>query len=87
MSPNLFQQVKQHLQEMVQIGAIKKSFNPWAGAVVLVRKKHDEIRFCIDPCKFKNRAIKGGYAIPKIEYTLICLHVAILFSSLDPKSG
>ena len=37
--PHLFEEVKQHLQEMVEAGAIRRSFSPWASAVVLVRKK------------------------------------------------
>ena len=37
--PHLFEEVKQHLQEMVEVGAIRRSFSPWASAVVLVRKK------------------------------------------------
>ena len=27
--PHLFEEVKQHLQEMVDMGAIRKSFSPW----------------------------------------------------------
>ena len=37
--PHLYEEVKAHLQEMVEVGAIRKSFSPWASAVVLVRKK------------------------------------------------
>ena len=37
--PHLFEEVKQHLQEMVEVGAIRRSFSPWASTVVLVRKK------------------------------------------------
>ena len=37
--PHLFDEVKKHLQEMIEVGAIRKSFSPWASAVVLVRKK------------------------------------------------
>ena len=37
--PHLFEEVKQHLQEMVEVGVIRRSFSPWASAVVLVRKK------------------------------------------------
>ena len=36
---HLFEELKQHLQEMVETGAIRKSFSLWASAVVLVRKK------------------------------------------------
>ena len=36
---HLYKEVKEHLQEMVEVGAIRRSFSPWASAVVLVRKK------------------------------------------------
>ena len=37
--PNLFDEVKKHLKEMIEVGAIRKSSSPWASAVILVRKK------------------------------------------------
>ena len=37
--PHLYEEVKTHLQKMVEVGAIGRSFSPWASAVVLVRKK------------------------------------------------
>ena len=46
--PHLFEEVKQHLQEMVEVGAIRRSFSPWASTVVLVRKKDGSLRLCID---------------------------------------
>ena len=51
--------MKKHLQEMVEVGAIRRSFSPWASAVVLVRKKDGGLRFCIDLRKLNNRTIKG----------------------------
>ena len=51
--PHLFEEVKQHLQEMVEVGAIRKSFSQWVSAVVLVRKKDGGLRLCIDPEKTK----------------------------------
>ena len=37
--PHLYEEVKNHLQEMVEVGTLRRSFSPWASAVVLVRKK------------------------------------------------
>ena len=85
--PHLFEEVKQHLQEMVEVGAIRKSFSPWASAVVLVRKKDGGLRLCIDLRKLNNRTIKDGYSLPRIDDTLDCLHGAKWFSTLDLKSG
>ena len=36
--PHLYKETKAHLQEMVEVGAIRRSVSPWASAVVLVRK-------------------------------------------------
>ena len=85
--PHLFEEVKQHLQEMVDVGAIRGSFSQWASAVVLVRKKDGGLRLCIDLWKCNNRTIKDGYELPRIDDTLDCLHGAKWFSTLDLKSG
>ena len=85
--PHLFDEVKKHLQEMIEVGAIRKSFSPWASAVVLVRKKDGGLRFCINLRKLNNRTIKDGYSLPRIEDTLDCLHGAAWFSTQDLKSG
>ena len=85
--PHLFEEVKQHLQEMLEVGAIRRSFSPGASAVVLDRKKNGGLRLCIDLRKLNNRTIKDGYALPRIDDTLDCLHDAKLFSTLDLNSG
>ena len=46
-TPYQYEEVKKHLQEMLEIGAICKS-SPWASPVVLVHKKDDGLQFCID---------------------------------------
>ena len=85
--PHLFEEVKQHLQEMVEVGAIRRSFSPWASTVVLVRKKDGGLRLCTDQRKLNNRTVKDGYALPRIDDTLDCLHGVKWFSTLDLKSG
>ena len=75
--PHLYEEVKNHLKEMVEVGAIRRSFSPWASAVVLARKKDGGLRFCINLCKLKNRTVKDGYSLPRIEDTLDCLHGAV----------
>ena len=84
---HLKEEVKAHLQEMVEVGAIRRSFSPWTSTVVLARKKDGGLRFCIDLCKLNNRTVKDGYSLPQIEDTLDCLHGAVWFSTLDLKSS
>ena len=85
--PNLFEEVKNHLKEMLQFGAIRHSNSPWVSAVVLVRKKDGSLRFCIDLRRLNARMIKDAYSLPHINETLDCLGGAIIFTSLDLKSG
>ena len=85
--PHLYEELKAHPQEMVDVGAIRRSFSPCTSAVVLVRKKDGGLRICIDLCKLNNRTVKDGYSLPHIEDTLDCLHGAVWFSTLDLKSG
>ena len=71
--PHLFDEVKNHLKEMIEVGAIHKSSSPWASAIVLVRKKDGSLRFCIDLRKLNAQTIKDAYSLPRIDETLDCL--------------
>ena len=72
---------------MIQVGAIRHSNSPWASAVVLVRKKDGSLCFCIDLRRLNARTVKDTYSLPHIDETLDCLGGAIIFTSLDLKSG
>ena len=37
--PHLFEEVKHHLQEMMEVGAIRRSFSPWASECSLLGRK------------------------------------------------
>ena len=47
-APHEVEEVRQHIQEMLDGGAIWPSQSPWCNAVVLVWKKDGTLRFCID---------------------------------------
>ena len=85
--PTLFDEVKKHLKEMIQVGAIRHSERLWASAVVLVRKKDGSLCFCIDLRRLNAHTVKDTYSLPHIDETLDCLSGAIIFTSLDLKSG
>ena len=85
--PHQYDEVHKHLQEMLAVGAIRKSNSPWASPVVLVQKKDGSLRFCIDLRKLNSRTIKDVYSLPRIEDALDSLDGACLFTSLDLKSG
>ena len=85
--PHMYDDVKAHLQEMVDIGAIRKLHSPWTSMVVLIWKKDGNLRFCIDFRKLKNWTVKDAYSPPHIDETLNSLQGSQWFSSLDLKSG
>ena len=85
--PPLLPEVEKLLQDMLDVGAIRKSNSPWSSAVVLVRKKDGQLRFCIDLRKLNNITEKDAYPIPRIDDALDSLSGAKHFSSLDLKSG
>ena len=85
--PHQYEEVKNHLKEMLEIGAIRKSQSPWASAIVLVCKKDGALRFCINLRKLNAHTIKDGQTLPRIEESLDSLCGAVIFTSLDLKSG
>ena len=85
--PQMYDEVKAHIQEMLDLGAIRPSNSPWASAIVLVRKKDGRLRFCIDLRRLNNRTVKDAYSLPRIESILDSLGGAQIFSTLDLKAG
>ena len=85
--PHQYEEVRKHLQEMLDIGAICRSTSPWASPVVLVCKKDGSLWFCIDLRKLNNQTIKDAQSLPRIEDSLDCLDGATIFTSLDLQSG
>ena len=81
-SPHMYDDMRAHIQEMLHIGAIRKSHSPWASAVVLVWKKDSCLRFCIDLRKLNNWTVKNAYKLPWIDKTLDSLQGSQWFSSL-----
>ena len=85
--PGMYDEVKVHIQEMLDVGAIRPSNSPWASAVVLVQKKDGKLWFCINQWNLNAGTIKDTYSVPRIDEMLDCLNGAEWFSSLDLKLG
>ena len=85
--PHMYNNLRAHIQEMLDIGAIHQSHSLWASTVVLVQKKDGGLRFCIYLRKLNNWTVKDVYSLPWIDKTLDSLQDSQWFSSLDLKSG
>ena len=87
MPPHMYDDVRAHIHEMLDISAIHQSHSLWASKVVLVQKKDGGLRFCIDLRKLNNPTVKDVYLLPQIDKSLDSLQGSQWFSSLDLKSG
>ena len=86
-APHLIEEVRQHIQEMLDGGTIHPSQSPWCNAVVLARKKDGTLRFCIDFRRLNDRTWKDSYPLPRTNETMESLVGARIFSCMDLKSG
>ena len=66
----MYDDVRAHIQEILDIGAIHKLHSPWASVIVLVWKKDSGLRFCINLRHLNNHTVKQTYLLPHIDETL-----------------
>ena len=83
----MFEEVKQHLHQLLASGVIRRSYSPWASPVVIARKPDNSLRMCIDYRLLNARTVKDSYALPRIEEIFDCLAGNKIFSVLDMKCG
>ena len=86
-APPLLDKVQEHLQEMLDSGAIRPSQSPWCNVVVLVQKKDGGLRFCIDFQRLNARTKKDSYPLPRMQETMESMVKARFLSMMDLKSG
>jgi len=75
------------IQEFLALGHIRMSTNPFASFVVLVKKKDNTLRMCIDYKALNKNTLKNRYPIPRIDELMDELRGAQFFSKIDLRSG
>lgn len=71
------------IEKLETKGLIEKSDSPWSSQLVLVRKKDNSWRMCVDYRKLNAKTVKDAYPIPRIQDNLDSLNGAQWFTSLD----
>ena len=79
----LYDEVKNHLSDLLANGWIKQSYSPYSSPMVCVRKKNGDLRLCIDFRKLNKKTIADKQPIPRIQDILDSLKGQVWFTTLD----
>lgn len=82
------QQLKTTLEELEGQGIIKKveQHTPWVSNLLLV-KRNDKMRLCLDPVRLNQALLREEYQMPTIDEIFPELCKAKVFSTFDAKKG
>lgn len=81
--PHLYDELREHLQQLLDMDVIAASDSPWSQNLVYAKKKDGSLRLCQDFRALNAKTIKDAYAIPKIEDLLNVVKGMKYVTSLD----
>ena len=81
------QEIESQVKELKEHGLIREGHGAWSSPVVLVKKKDNSWRFCVDYRQLNEVTTKDAYPLPRIDDSLDALGGSKLFSTLDLTSG
>ncbi|KAD5960858.1 hypothetical protein E3N88_12330 [Mikania micrantha] len=87
MAPLELKELKEQLQELLELGFIRPSVSPWGAPVLFVKKKDGSMRLCIDYRELNKITIRNRYPLPRIDDLFDQLQGAKFFSKIDLRSG
>jgi len=81
------QAIREHVASMLQQGVIEPSKSPFASNIVLVKKKDNTLRCCIDYRQVNALTKKDAYPLPRTDMCLDAMAGSVWFSTFDLRSS
>lgn len=87
LAPAEKEKVNEKIESLLKAGVIRESSSPFASPILLVKKKDNTDRMCVDYRELNANTRPEHYPLPRIDEQIDRLHGAHYFSSLDMTSG
>ena len=79
--------LREEIQTLLNQGIIRPSTSPWAAPIVLVPKKDNTKRMCVDYRKLNAVTVNDPYPLPNIEQLIANLGSSCYITTLDLTKG
>jgi hypothetical protein len=87
MTPKELAELKVQWKELLDKGYIRPSSSPWGCPIIIVKKKDQSLRLCVDYRPLNVIIIKNKYPLSRINILFDQLASAKVFSKVDLRSG
>ena len=85
--PPQFEEVKAHINVIIQQGIVRPSHSEYASPIVICKKKNGNIRMCVDYRRLNTKTRKDAFPLPRVDEIFHHLAGAKYFSTVKLKSA
>ena len=67
MAPAEMKEFRDHIEQLLGQGFIRRSTSPWGAPVLFVKKRDGLLRLCVDYRELNKVTIQNKYPLPRID--------------------